>query len=261
MIRVLYATDLHGREEHYESVLEAAVKEKVNAIIIGGDIAPRASKANLDFAVKFQRDFIEKFIIKKFKEFKSKNKDIDILMMMGNDDFMANMDALEKAEKEGILKIIHNKLNKVGDKFIIGYSFVSPMPFLLKDWEKVDFKGDKQITEPKYDVRTAPKEKGTIEEDLNKLKKMADAKKTIYVIHAPPYNTELDITSLGEHVGSKAVRKFIEKEQPLMTLHGHIHESAGKEGIGKTIAINPGNEHLVIIDLDKLKVEKVIEIK
>lgn len=261
MSKILYATDLHGREEAYEKILDTAVKEKVNAVIIGGDVAPRSNKANLEFAVKFQRDFIEKFLIRKFKEFKSKNKNIPIFIMLGNDDFRANMDILEKAESEGILKIMHNKMNKIDDKFIIGYSFVSPMPFLLKDWEKIDFKGDKQITDPKNDIRTVAKEKGTIMDELDMLKKLADPRKTIYVIHAPPYNTKLDITSLGEHVGSKAVRKFIKEKQPLITLHGHIHESPGKEMLGKTTAINPGNEHFIIIDLGKSKVEKVIELK
>ncbi len=259
MSKILYVTDLHGKEEFYEKVLDIAVKEKVKAIIIGGDIAPRANKASLDFAVKFQRDFIEKFIIKKLKEFKKNN--IGVFIMMGNDDFRVNMDLLKKAEKEGILKIIHNKLNKINDKFIIGYSFVNPTPFLLKDWEKVDFRGDKQITDPKDDIRTMPKEEGTVIDDLNKLGKLADAKKTIYVIHTPPHNTSLDLTNLEVHVGSKAVKRFIEKEQPLMCLHGHIHESVGKEKIGKTIAINPGNEHCIIIDIDNLKIEKVVGLK
>ena len=198
MPRILYATDLHGREESYEKVLDIAVEEKVKAIIIGGDIAPRTNKANLEFAVKFQRGFIEKSIIKKLRDFKENN--IDVFIMMGNDDFRVNMDVLEKAEKEGILKVLHNKLNKINDSFIIGYSFVNPTPFLLKDWEKIEFKWDKQITDPKYDIRTMPKEKGTITDDLNKLGKLSDAEKTVYVIHSPPNNTNLDLTSFGEHV-------------------------------------------------------------
>ena len=44
-------------------------------------------------------------------------------------------------------------------------------------------------------------------------------------------------------VGSKAVRQIIEEVQPLLTLHGHIHESQGITRIGRTVAINPGSEH------------------
>ncbi|GAI38384.1 unnamed protein product, partial [marine sediment metagenome] len=59
----------------------------------------------------------------------------------------------------------------------------------------------------------------------------------------PPYNTKLDIVfnhTGMKHVGSVAVRRFIEKYQPLATLHGHVHESAGVGKIGKTICVNPG---------------------
>ncbi|HXQ36037.1 MAG TPA: hypothetical protein VN843_18620, partial [Anaerolineales bacterium] len=44
-------------------------------------------------------------------------------------------------------------------------------------------------------------------------------------------------------VGSKAVRKAIEKYQPLLSLHGHIHESRSAQKIGKTMCINPGSEY------------------
>jgi Icc-related predicted phosphoesterase len=44
-------------------------------------------------------------------------------------------------------------------------------------------------------------------------------------------------------VGSKAVRKMIEKYQPLVSLHGHIHESRFAQKLGKTMCINPGSEY------------------
>jgi len=44
-------------------------------------------------------------------------------------------------------------------------------------------------------------------------------------------------------VGSKAVKKMIEKYQPLLGLHGHIHESSGSIRIGRTYCVNPGSEY------------------
>jgi Icc-related predicted phosphoesterase len=44
-------------------------------------------------------------------------------------------------------------------------------------------------------------------------------------------------------VGSKAVRKMIEKYQPLLSVHGHIHESRSAQKLGKTMCINPGSEY------------------
>ena len=61
----------------------------------------------------------------------------------------------------------------------------------------------------------------------------------VLVTHAPPYGTTLD--DLGYHVGSKSIMKFIENEQPLITICGHIHECSGKQDkIKNTLAINPG---------------------
>ncbi len=94
----------------------------------------------------------------------------------------------------------------------------------------------------------------------------------IFNLHCPPFDTELDIApELDENltvvfrqgkinmvsVGSTAVKKSIEKYQPLLGLHGHIHESRGAYKIGRTVCINPGSEYSegilrgVIINLDK----------
>ena len=122
------------------------------------------------------------------------------------------------------------------------------------------------------EIRSIEKEDGTIKDDLQKLKKSSNPKKTIYVIHPPPFNTKLDIITTGAHVGSKAVREFIEKEQPLLTLHGHIHESpqmsgAWHDNINETICINVGSKYpanilnCVMIDIDDLNKIEYFELK
>uniref|UniRef100_A0A7J3SNJ0 Metallophosphoesterase n=1 Tax=Fervidicoccus fontis TaxID=683846 RepID=A0A7J3SNJ0_9CREN len=81
----------------------------------------------------------------------------------------------------------------------------------------------------------------------------------IFNLHCPPFNTNIDLapklddslkpilgpggTPLTVHVGSKAIRNIIEKYQPLLGLHGHIHESKGLDRIGRTICVNPGSEY------------------
>ena len=60
------------------------------------------------------------------------------------------------------------------------------------------------------------------------------------VSHAPPLNTQCDRITSGPHVGSAAVRAFIEKHQPNLCLCGHIHESACLDTLGRTIIANPG---------------------
>jgi Icc-related predicted phosphoesterase len=80
----------------------------------------------------------------------------------------------------------------------------------------------------------------------------------IFNLHPPPHGTKLDlapkldehlsvVTSAGatvmEHVGSTAVAETLDRHQPLLSLHGHIHESAGQIRLGRTTAINPGSEY------------------
>ncbi len=62
----------------------------------------------------------------------------------------------------------------------------------------------------------------------------------IFVPHAPPRNTKLDRIRAGMHVGSTAVREFIEKYQPDVCVCGHIHEARGTDVIGKTQIVNCG---------------------
>ncbi|OHE82671.1 MAG: hypothetical protein A2107_10180 [Verrucomicrobia bacterium GWF2_62_7] len=62
----------------------------------------------------------------------------------------------------------------------------------------------------------------------------------IFCPHAPPKDTTCDRIHSGLHVGSTAVRAFIEREQPDLVLCGHIHESRGEDRIGKTRVVNPG---------------------
>ena len=89
-------------------------------------------------------------------------------------------------------------------------------------------------------------------------------RKTIYVINMPPERLGLDKCYSGMEVGSKAVHDFIEKNQPLLALHGHIHESPQMTGkwfaeLVKTICIQPGQLDdftYVAIDLDNMQFEK-----
>lgn len=105
---------------------------------------------------------------------------------------------------------------------------------------------------------------------------MSKPERTVAMIHVPPFNSTLDtcpdldkdlkiITQGGQVVmksaGSPAVRAWIEKVQPMLTLHGHIHESPGHTRIGRTLMINAGSEYAegimkaAIINLEDGKVK------
>lgn len=69
---------------------------------------------------------------------------------------------------------------------------------------------------------------------------VAGAPIKVLISHCPPYNTATDRIGEDVHVGSTAIREFIEREQPDFCFTGHIHESRGEDRIGRTIILNPG---------------------
>jgi len=110
----------------------------------------------------------------------------------------------------------------------------------------------------------------------NMVSKIENLENSIFNFHCPPYNTKLDIAPkldenlqivleggqiVSEHVGSVAIYNSIKKYQPLLGLHGHIHESRAFQRIGRTLCINPGSGytegtlHYAFINLDKESVK------
>lgn len=99
-----------------------------------------------------------------------------------------------------------------------------------------------------------------------------DMRRTVFNFHCPPYGSNLDeapeidenlhVKDAGRSlipVGSTAVRDAIKRHQPLLSLHGHIHEGKGTARIGKTLAINAGSVYEqgvlqgAVVDLDTRK--------
>ncbi|MGD0337319.1 MAG: metallophosphoesterase [Bacteroidota bacterium] len=88
-----------------------------------------------------------------------------------------------------------------------------------------------------------------------------DAPIKVFVPHSPPFRTKLDRIFLGTHVGSTAIREFIEHEQPDVVVCGHIHEARGQDILGKTKMVNCGAAqrgfYAQIIIEDKILIENL----
>ncbi len=69
----------------------------------------------------------------------------------------------------------------------------------------------------------------------------SDWNNLILITHQPPFDTGMDRITAGLSTGSKTIRAFIEKHQPLLALSGHIHESYATGTLGKTVLMNPGS--------------------
>lgn len=276
-MKILYAADLHGNLRHYQKLLSLSVIEKADCIVIGGDLLPKGQL--LRALIEAQKRFITQHLRPLFEGFREVHHEKAIYLMMGNDDFAVNMNQLEEMEAEGLLKLLHLRVHHLTDNlFLAGYGCVPPTSFLIKDWERLD---GERVTVPEHsyqgcrstqngvvpiDAREWFISHNTISEDLEAMTRLSEPASTIYVMHAPPLGTKLDVLRNGRHAGSRSVRTFIEEHTPPLTLHGHIHEShhVTKElmdRIGSTICVNAGQAeevlHAVVVDIPGYTVRRV----
>ncbi|MDY6855241.1 MAG: metallophosphoesterase [Thermodesulfobacteriota bacterium] len=272
-MKIIYTSDLHVDEDHYQRLLKLEEDQKPDCLIIGGDLIPISPFANE--SIDHQREFIKGSIIPWTSKLKDSKPNLDLYLMMGNYDKAINMDLLEGLEREGIIHLLHKRHYTLEPELhLVGYGYVPITPFSLKDWERCDTDEKIFMTQSRksfisikkgmqeIDLKEILEKEKTIQEDMECFLRMSDPRKTIYVIHSPPYDTVLDRIIDGSPCGSKSIRRFIEKHQPPLSLHGHIHESPQVSGsfmekIGKTIAINPGQEagklHAVVFNTNDVK--------
>jgi len=170
------------------------------------------------------------------------------------------------------------------DRFIIDSAIGGGISVINPEDRVVDIGGYEMITSGFVPPTPWKTSRECSEEELaRKISHMTtevkDMSKCIFNLHTPPHNSKLDEAPLlDEHlrpllkggspviapVGSTAVRAAIEKHQPLLGLHGHIHEGRGAQKIGNTLCLNPGSEYGetilrgVIINLDSGKIKSYV---
>ena len=272
----LFASDLHGKSRRYKKLFKIIQEEKPDTVFLGGDLLPNQFALDSDM-----NKFIDNEIFSSIKKIKKEaNKNIKIFLILGNDDPRIYEHFFESADKKGLINYIHNKTINCGKLYVSGYAYVPPTPFQLKDWERYDVSRyvDVGAISPEKGKRTTDVNAdeikyATMMEDLERLSKNSPVNDTIFLFHSPPYNSFLDVADLhgkmvdhaplDTHVGSIAIQRFIEKKQPFLTLHGHVHESVRltgnwKERFGKTIsfsAVHDGPE-LALIRFDTNNLER-----
>ena len=258
-MQVLYTSDLHGEIYLYQELFTLASSSSAKIIALGGDLLPSfpPTKRYQDM-VPNQIRFMDEFLFPFFKKILATTSVEQVFLIPGNWDL--GYPYLFKEPIEGMIDLNQKSyLLKNGYEFI-GYPFVPPTPFRPKDYEKMDDleadwppqKNPSYILSSHQSNQLIPidpyvflRRRETIGEDLNRLQKPFDYKKTIYLMHSPPFKTSLDFIQGGKSAGSRSVKVFIERHQPCLTLHGHIHESPELSGhyfdrVGKTLCINPG---------------------
>ena len=259
-----FVSDLHGHTSRYEKLMNMIIADRPDAVFIGGDILPGLSMQQALNSV--YQNFIQGYVVPKLAEMKAILGDDypHIFIILGNDDGRYIEPSVQKAAAAGYWEYVHNSKIRYDAFTIYGYACVPPTPFRLKDWERYDVSryvdpGCMSPEEGSHSVPTAESKirYTTIKKDLEKLTGEDDLSKSIFLFHAPPYKTKLDRADLDDrtvdhvpldvHIGSIAIKRFIKNRQPLVTLHGHVHESSRltglwKDRIGRTWMFNAAHD-------------------
>jgi uncharacterized protein len=251
-----FASDLHGMTSRYDALASAISQEHPEAVLLGGDLLPAFAASK----------FVDSVLAGLFAALRQQmgERYPRVLLILGNDDARSHESAIIECEREGLWTYMDRRCEQIGPHRVYGYPFVPPTPFGLKDWERYDVSHyvPPGSISPEEGLRSVPIEPlearyATIQTDLERLTDHDDLANAVLMMHAPPYQTALDRALLDGmmfdhapidvHIGSIAIRRFIEARQPLVTLHGHVHESARLTGkwmdqIGRTIILGAAHD-------------------
>ncbi|HSB03710.1 MAG TPA: metallophosphoesterase [Thermodesulfobacteriota bacterium] len=258
-MKAVYTSDLHGEIPLYEELLSLAHFFMAEIAAVGGDLLPSFPPTRrYEDMVPNQKVFIDQFLLPFFERMIRTTTVRQIFLIPGNWDL--GYFYLFRNPTEGLIDICQKHCRLKNGYEMIGYPFVPPTPFRPKDFEKMDDPESPWPPQknPSY-IRSSDqtdllipidplvylRQRETIREDLDHLARPKNPGKTVYVMHSPPFKTNLDQIIGGRFTGSRSIRRFIEETQPLLTLHGHIHEAPEISGscldrIGKTLCVNPG---------------------
>jgi len=253
-MRILFATDLHGRLEHFRAMADLARRHRPDLLILGGDALADGDLAD---PLGTQVEFLLRRVQPLLEAFRRDLPGTVLAAILGNHDWLCTLEAMQHLENKGLIRLLRPEApTRVGAYSLVGYYCAPPCPFPVKDFERLDhpdepFRFDSGLiwdparrrpraVDPAEHLAAIP----SIREDLSRIAP-PPSDNWIFVCHAPPLETFLDVLTGHLHVGSQAVRDFLLRHQPALSLHGHIHESPRLSGrywqhLGRTVAVNPG---------------------
>ena len=212
-MRILAIADVHGRRPIYDWLLAAARENRVEAMILAGDLL--GCPDGFDTPEEAQRHDAEQLIGL------LDAAGLPVLYVMGNDDLVELDSASERVQS------IHGRRAQLGRFRFVGYQY--SLPFMGGAFEKPE---------------------AEIEADLVPFAALLDDE-TVFVSHTPAFGT-LD-PGFGEvQIGSTAVRKLLDRNRFRAHIHGHSHAGFGRQGKHLNVA-SAGRARAMILDLETLR--------
>lgn len=215
-MNIIVISDIHNDVENLLAYIDKIKNFDFDVIVCPGDFT------DINTPKGFTQEDIAKLIIEELKTLKK-----SILCVPGN---MDTKKIIKYFEDENIS--IHGKGKIIKNIGFYGYGGA-----------KTPFGTNIEPTEDE------------LEDGMQRaLKDIKDTKVKVQVSHNPPYGTRMDMLQNGMHVGSKNIRKVLEREKPIISISAHIHEAKGTDTLNKTFLMNSGKfseGYFGLIEIDK----------
>ena len=309
MLKVFYASDIHGSEIGWRKFLNAAPFYGADVAIIGGDVTGKAMVPIVERGGTWEATVQDHHEVLQTEE-EVRAIETRILnrgyypIRVSEEEYrhmQEDPDAVDKRFKEVMLEgterwismadeKLQGKVHRVivcpanDDMFEIDPVLKSGHLVEMGDEKPMELEGFTMLSygwtnpTPWDTFRELPEEElGPRIDEI--IAQVEDPTRTIFNFHAPPYGSKIDeAPALNADmsyvaggralrpVGSTSVRAAIERVQPMLGLHGHIHEAKGATRIGRTLVLNPGSSYeegvlqgaLVVLDPKKHKVKNYV---
>jgi Icc-related predicted phosphoesterase len=290
VLRLYYASDIHGTEVLWKKFLNAAKVYKAKVLVMGGDITgklviPIVHEADGAWTATFQGRNERMDTDAEVEALERRIRGNGMYPYRTTAEEVADIAALPEDERErwfervmlqafrGWLKVADERLGGTEIRCFVmpGNDDPSSLEKVIEGAETVESCDEKvvrfdgyQMLSLGYSNRTPWNSPRELDEDdlyeriVALAEQVEDQSRAVWNIHVPPHDSQLDsaaeldedfnLVLIGKQphvipVGSSAVRETIERYQPLVALHGHIHESPGATRIGRTLCVNPGSDY------------------
>jgi Icc-related predicted phosphoesterase len=216
-MRILASADIHGQWAVYDWLLQGARDNRVEAIVLAGDLLGCPDGFDTpEAAQRYESGVLTELLA---------SAAIPVFYIMGNDDLV------ELNSDDDMVKSIHNRREYLGRFSLVGYQY--SLPFMGGTFEK---------PEP------------GIKADMTKLAPLLTPE-TVFVSHSPTFGI-LD-PGFGEaKIGSRSIRDLLESSPFLLHIHGHSHAGFGRNGRHFNVAA-AYRHRAMILDVETMEHEVI----
>jgi Icc-related predicted phosphoesterase len=288
--RLYVVSDFHASDPAWRKLLNAVRMNvyKADAVLYAGDLTGKAMVPIVEVGDRYEASLLgQRRVARSEEELAALERDVASLGYYAFRTTSAEVEALggDKAKLDALfsreirsrvtrwLDLAAERLDGVGvplvlipgndDPYDIDESLAASQYCTNADGAIVDIPGDLQViglgksSPTPWHTPREVSEDAFREEIYSLADQAADPRRTIFLIHCPPYGSGLDTAPLLDQnlrlqasagdlmrgpVGSTGVLEAVQQVRPLLSVHGHIHESGGEKKIGPTLCVNPGSE-------------------